>query len=304
VGPLATLAPEVVVGGKLTQATSVDEVVRRALAASVLHLIRNDAVIRLDVDPEGVHQARVATRRLRSDLRTFRDLVDPEWSMPLREELRWLGGALGEARDADVLLERLQGRAETIPPTESPGVAQVIDALAQRRKEAHASLLEALRTDRYTVLLDRVVEAAREPVMADGAEGSTRSVLSSLLDRPWGHLRSAVRDSGPRPTDEQLHAIRIRAKRVRYAAEAVAPMLGKPAKRFAEAAADLQTILGEHNDAVVAEAWLRSWAAEGRSGDAAFAAGMLAGIERAAAQTARDGWRKAWKAVATTRGDM
>ena len=304
VGPLATLAPEVVVGGKPTPATTVDEVVRRALAASALHLIRNDAVIRLDVDPEGVHQARVATRRLRSDLRTFRDLVDPEWSMPLREELRWLGGALGEARDADVLLERLQGRAGTIPATEAPGVAQVIDALAQRRKEAHASLLEALRTDRYVVLLDRVVEGARDPVMADGAEGSMRSALSSLLDRPWAHLRGAVKDAGSRPTDEQLHAIRIRAKRVRYAAEAVAPMLGKPAKRFAEAAADLQTILGEHNDAVVAEAWLRSWAAEGRSGDAAFAAGMLAGIERAAAQTARDGWRKAWKAVAATRGDM
>jgi CHAD domain-containing protein len=245
----------------------------------------------------------VATRRLRSDLRTFRDLLDPEWALPLREELRWLGGALGEARDADVLLERLQSRAGSIPATEAPGVAQVIDALAQRRKEAHASLLECLRTERYVVLLDRVVDAARAPAMADGADTSLRSVLSGLLDRPWGHLRSAVKDAGTRPTDEQLHAIRIRAKRVRYAAEAVAPMLGKPTKRFAEAAADLQTILGEHNDAVVAEAWLRSWAADGRSGDAAFAAGMLAGIERAAAQTARDRWRKAWKAVAAARGD-
>jgi CHAD domain-containing protein len=113
-----------------------------------------------------------------------------------------------------------------------------------------------------------------------------------------------VKEAGTGPSDEQLHAIRIRAKRVRYAAEAVAPMMGKPARRFAEAAARLQTVLGEHNDAVVAEAWLRSWAAERRSGDAAFAAGMLAGIERAAAQTAREGWRKAWKAVATAREAM
>jgi CHAD domain-containing protein len=98
--------------------------------------------------------------------------------------------------------------------------------------------------------------------------------------------------------------VRIRVKRVRYAADAVAPILGKPARRFADAAAGLQTILGEHNDAVVAGSWLRTWAAVRRSGDAAFAAGMLAGIERAAANDARERWRKAWKHLVAAREAM
>jgi CHAD domain-containing protein len=296
VGPLATQQAEVAVQ-KLPPGATVGDVLRRAIGASTVHLLRSDAVMRLDVDPEGVHQARVATRRLRSDLRTFRDTLDPEWSTQLREELRWLGTALGEARDADVLFDRLQRRAVSIPATEAPGVAQVIDALAQRRKEAHAALLECLRTERYVALLDRLVEASRDPRLLPDADVSIKAILPGLLDRPWGHLRAAVKEAGSRPTDGQLHAIRIRAKRVRYAAEAVAPLMGKPARRFAEAAARLQTVLGEHNDAVVAESWLRSWAADRRSGDAAFAAGMLAGIERAAAQTVRDGWRKTWKAL-------
>ena len=106
------------------------------------------------------------------------------------------------------------------------------------------------------------------------------------------------------PGDVELHTVRIRAKRMRYAADAVAPILGKPARRFADAAAELQAILGEHNDAVVAGAWLRTWAAVRRSGDAAFAAGMLAGIERAAANDAQRRWRKAWKGVVAAREAM
>ena len=303
VGSLATMPPEVFVE-RLAPDAIVSALLRRALAASVVHLLRNDVVMRLDADPEGVHQARVASRRLRSDLRTFRTLLDPEWAGPLREELRWLGTALGEARDADVLLDRLQRRSATIPPTEAPGAAQVIEALAQRRKEAHAALIEALRTERYVLLLDRLVDAVAHPAVPPGSDVAAKAIAPELLARPWGHLRGAVREAGRHPTDAELHAIRIRAKRVRYAAETVAPLLGRSARRFAEAAAELQTVLGEHNDAVVAEAWLRTWAAGHRSGDAAFAAGMLAGIERAAAQDARDGWRKAWKTVAAAQEDL
>jgi CHAD domain-containing protein len=113
-----------------------------------------------------------------------------------------------------------------------------------------------------------------------------------------------VHGAGKRPADAELHTVRIRTKRIRYAADAVAPLLGKSARRFAEAAADLQSVLGEHNDAVVAESWLRTWAASRRSGDAAFAAGMLAGIERAAARDARDRWRKAWRSVVAARDAM
>ena len=303
VGPLATQPPEVVIG-RLQVAATVSEVLARALSTSVVHLMQHDVVIRLDADPEGVHQARVAARRLRSDLRTFRTMLHADWAEPLREELRWLGTVLGEARDADVLSDRLQGRGEMIPPTEAPGVAHVLETLAQRRKEAHNVVIEALRSERYATLLDRLIEAAHHPMVLSEADVTVSGLTPDLLQGPWGHLRKAVRDVGKHPSDVELHTIRIRAKRVRYAADALAPLMGKPAKRFADAAAELQTILGEHNDAVVAETWLRAWAAGRRSGDATFAAGMLAGIERAASRDARDRWRRAWKTTTAAREAM
>jgi CHAD domain-containing protein len=130
-----------------------------------------------------------------------------------------------------------------------------------------------------------------------GSDAPVRDIVPALLEGPWKHLRSAARAARKHPGDVELHTVRIRTKRVRYAADTVAPLLGKPARQFADAAAGLQSILGEHHDAVVAESWLRTWSAGRRSGDAAFAAGMLAGIERAAAREAWDRWQKAWKSV-------
>jgi CHAD domain-containing protein len=303
VGPLALEPPEVRVRDLPRDAT-VGAVLGRALSRSALHLMSHDAVMRLDVDPEGVHQARVASRRLRSDLRTFRAALDPTWAEPLRAELRWLGMVLGEARDADVLLDRVRYRTATIPPPEAPGAAAVIEGLEHRRKEAHITLIEALLSDRYVTLLDRIVEAAEAPAVLPDADDPVRAIATDLLRGPWRHLRRAVGSAGKRPSDAELHTIRIRAKRVRYAADTLAPLTGRPARSFAEAAAGLQLVLGEHNDAVVAEAWLRTWAAGHRSGDPAFAAGMLAGLERAAAVEARVRWRKAWKVLASAWGEL
>ncbi len=103
------------------------------------------------------------------------------------------------------------------------------------------------------------------------------------------------------PTDKDLHDVRIRTKRVRYAAEAVSPLVGKQARAFATAAAVLQEVLGDVNDSVVAERWLRDWARTSRSLPGVFAAGELAGLERAAADDSRARWRKAWRALASPR---
>lgn len=302
-GPLALEPPEVRVR-RISRDATVGAVLGRALSRSAVHLIRSDAVMRLDVDAEGVHQARVASRRLRSDLRTFRAALDPTWVEPLRVELRWLGTVLGGARDADVLIDRVRGRTGTIPSSEAPGAAVVIEGLEHRRKEAHVALIEALRGDRYITLLDRIVEAAQAPSVLPDADVAARGIAADLLRGPWRHLREAVRSAGKHPSDAELHTIRIRAKRVRYAADTLAPLMGKSARSFAEAAAGLQVVLGEHNDAVVAEGWLRTWAAGHRSGDAAFASGMLAGIERAAAVEARAHWRKAWKVLASASEEL
>src|SRR5207248_11382379 len=91
------------------------DAVRAALAAGTTRLLRHDPGVRLGDDPEDVHQARVGARRLRSDLRTFAPLVEPDWREHLQDELRWLGDQLGAVRDADVLLDRLRRQASTLP---------------------------------------------------------------------------------------------------------------------------------------------------------------------------------------------
>ncbi|MGE5226523.1 MAG: CHAD domain-containing protein [Planctomycetaceae bacterium] len=293
-GPAATAPPDVVVP-ELGESPTAADVVRRALAAAVVRLTVHDAPVRLNEDPEGVHQARVATRRLRSDLHTFEPLLDLPRLEHVRGELSWLGDLLGETRDADVLLERLRRRVEELPPTERPGASRAIDALQANDKELHARLMDGLGSPRYGQLLDELVWLANDPPCAEAAAAPATEVLPAVVDRPWKTLRKAVDRTEEDQSDEALHAVRIRAKRLRYAAEAAAPVLGRRVERIAAAAAELQGVLGEHQDAVVAGSWLRTWAAAEASPDASFAAGAMAGLEQAAARAARDSWRKAWR---------
>jgi CHAD domain-containing protein len=252
--------------------------------------------VRLGDDPEAVHQARVATRRIRSDLRTFRDVVQPTWAIPLREELRWLGGELGAVRDADVLGARVRGREARLASADRPAVERLAEGLDEKRAGARDDLLSSMREPRYAALLDALVEAAAAPVLlADVAESPARAALPPALEGPWKHLVAAIERVREEGTDEALHAARIRAKRVRYAAEAVAPVFGKRAESFAEAAVALQDVLGEHQDAVVASAWLRETAVS--TPELAFAAGQLVAIEAEDARTARAAWPSAWKTL-------
>jgi CHAD domain-containing protein len=295
-GSQAEAPPEVVVPTLASGATAGD-VVRRAIAASVVRLVEHDPVVRLDLDPEGVHQARVATRRIRSDLRTFGPLLEPEWAAALTDELRWLAGDLGRVRDGDVMLERTRTRVTELGP-DPPDATHVLAALEAERDEALVELLESLRSERYVALLERLIVAASEPVLLLAADHPAVEVVPDVVQRPWRKLRRRVRAFEEAPTDEALHDVRIATKRVRYAAEAVTPVVGRQAQSFAAAAAALQGVLGEFNDAVVAEAWLRDWSRRTRSVRGAFAAGELAGLERARAQYYRTRWRKAWKALA------
>ncbi len=292
--------PREVVVPALGPSPTAGDVVHRAIASAVVRLIEHDPVVRLDHDPEGVHQARVATRRLRSDLRTFGSLIDQAFIEEVDDDLRWLAGALGGARDTDVLMGRIRERADRLPETERAGASAVVEALGQADKEAHAALLDAVRDDRYVALLESLVTAAlASPTGGELAGRAAAAVLPGLVSAPSASLRTAVEHAVRAPTDERLHAVRIKAKRVRYAAEAVAAVLGSPAADLGAAAEELQTVLGLHHDAVVAEAWLRAWVGGGTSVDAAFAAGAIAGAAGAEADRARRKWRAAWQRVAT-----
>jgi CHAD domain-containing protein len=294
-GPRALDTPDLIPPPKLDFASTATEVLRAAIIRSTARLIAHDPGVRLGTDPEDVHQARVATRRLRSDLRTFRPVVDPAWDEPLREELRWLGGLLGAVRDADVLLGRLEAHLEELPTADRPGGQHLLDGLRAQRSSAREALLAGMRSARYVDLLERLLAASRSVPPADRAVDLELD-LGDLVAKPWKKLRRAMRQLGDDPPDAELHAARIRAKRVRYAAEAVAPAVGKGAKRFAGAIADLQDVLGEHQDAVVAGEWLRAHVPDGDGAiAAAFVAGELAAWEDAAAEASRQEWPTAWK---------
>jgi CHAD domain-containing protein len=294
-GTRAWAPPEVFVG-ELSPTATAGQLVRRAIAASVDRYLRQEPGVRLGEDPEAVHQARVATRRLRSDLRTFAPLIEPGWSADLTEKLRWLGGLLGAARDADVLHARLGARVETLPDDDRPAGAKLVADLAADQEAAHADLLAGITGERYLAVVQAMVDAARAPRLLPDSHQPAQQLAPKLLAGPWRRLRRQVGALDTPPPDQQLHQVRIRAKRARYAAEAVAPLLGRKAVSFARAAAGLQEVLGEHQDAVVAGALLRQRGI-GAPPEVAFAAGELAGLERAAAADSRAQWFAAFRHV-------
>jgi CHAD domain-containing protein len=275
--------------------SSVRDVIRSSVATSAERLVRHDAGVRVGDDPENVHKARVATRRLRSDLRTFTPMLDPDWTKQLRDELKWLGEQLGRVRDLDVLRERIVEQTGKLADADMGAAPKLLDRLKSERDAARATLLSAMREPRYVELLDRVVDAAHEPaVLQDVAARSARRTMGDLMEGPWKHLVHACESLDEGSLDTELHQARIRAKRVRYAAEALSPVFGKTARRFAERAVDLQTVLGDHQDAVMMIAWLRAQAG-GTATSVAFVTGELAGIERNVQSEARSAWPEAWR---------
>lgn len=291
---------ELVVVPDVDRDSGVADVMRRALAAPVVRLLRHERGVRLGADPEDVHQARVATRRLRSNLRTFRDVLEADWASALRQELRWLGRDLGAVRDAEVLRDRLESRVGSLPEEDRSEVDTLIRELDARRDRARDRLVATIGAPRYRSLRDALVDAARAPrVIAQAASAAAAPALRPAIRTRWKALAGAIDVVVEDPSDEAMHAARIRAKHVRYAAESVAPVFGGRAAAFARAARDLQDVLGEHHDAVVAQGWLRE-AAEGEPGSA-FAAGRLAALEAEAAREAEERWPKAWKTLSRKR---
>jgi CHAD domain-containing protein len=273
------------------------DVLRAGLVRSTRKVIEHDVGVRQDRHAEDVHQARVATRRLRSDLRTYRSLLDQAWADSLRSDLKPVADALGAVRDTDVLIERLARSLATLPAAadEAAG-AELLTRLTTQRLEARTELLRVLGGPSYGELLERLVVGSREPHLSAEAARPAAKVLPALVERPWLHLAKAADTVGPEAPDAALHEVRIRAKRCRYAAEVAAITVGGPAKRLAKAVENVQEVLGEHQDAVVAEAWLRD-AAAAASPAAALVAGELIAIERERAQVARDAFPAAWRAA-------
>jgi CHAD domain-containing protein len=265
------------------------EHVRAMVAEQVAELIAHDPGTRLGEDPEELHQTRVATRRLRAVLRAARPLLDEAWAESLRAELSWLGSALGPVRDLDVLLERLRGEVGELEAAERRAAGRFLELLEGERASAREAMLEAMASARYAELLTRL-EAAAVALPARAEETS----LEDIAAREFRKLRKAVRSLPPQPTDEELHTVRIRGKRARYAAELAEGVVGKPARRVVKYAKRLQDVIGEHQDAVVAEERIRGLLGRVDSARAHFAAGQLVERERERRRDARAAFPQAW----------
>jgi CHAD domain-containing protein len=275
---------EVRLSSSTTPLAALGERLRREYA----RLLGHDAGVRLGDDPEDVHQLRVATRRLRAYLRVARPLVDRAWADELRAELAWLGGTLGAARDLDVMLERL--REDVGQDAETDEVAgSLLSALEVERADAYASAVEALSEPRYLGLLDRLEQEASSPVPS----GAETVPLARLFRRELERCRRTFDRLASDPSDEALHEARIRVKRARYAAELAEHELGDAGPPFIAAAKKLQDALGEHQDAVVAQARITGWV-DAHPDASAFAERLLE-LERSRQSASRKAWPKLWR---------
>jgi CHAD domain-containing protein len=263
---------------------------RFVLERQYAQMLRHDPGVRLDLDPEDVHRVRVAVRRSRAVLRAARPMLDTEWSEPLRAELKWLGGVLGPRRDLDVLIERLRKEIGDFEVPELEAAQQLLELLGEQRDHAQAVALEAVSGARYYRLLDELESAARGPRVR-----RSDIALARLAQHEFKRLRKRARRLNWASTDAELHRTRILCKRVRYAAEFAEPDLGTRARRVATHAATLQDVLGEHQDAIVAEGRLRELLAKSLGSGAAFAAGRLVERERERRAKARAALPKAWR---------
>lgn len=292
-GERAGAPPDVVVV-PAAHGDDLEAVVRRAVARSVAQLLAHDPGVRLGTDPEETHQLRVATRRLRSDLRSFSKVLDADLVAPVRDELGWLGGEIRALRDADVLAERLAASAARLGEPDRFAASLLLDRLSAETVCHRAELLAAMRSPRYLLLLDALVDLAAAPPLREKASRADPVRLAAAVVRKrWRRLERAARAVGPDAPDAALHEVRILAKRCRYVAEAVAPLVGDEARRFAAAVASVQDLLGEHQDTVVAEAWLRTTAEHLE--ESRLAAGELVAAERLRRGELRREWPAAWE---------
>lgn len=211
----------------------------------------HEAGARAGQDAEHVHEMRVAVRRLRAILRASRALFDDRWVERLRSELDWLGAALGLVRDLDVLHAYLQPRLAALEGAEHRAGQRVLRRLAADQTRARAGLNEALDSPRYPRILEQL-----ETFLTRPPASATDVSLPDVAATEWKRLRKAVQKLPGRPSVDELHAVRIKVKRARFAAELARAAAGERGKRFIHQAKKLQDILGDLQDAVVIEQYL------------------------------------------------
>src|SRR5580692_6927509 len=290
--------------GRPASLSTAADVVLAYAGTQVAAIMAFDPLVRRDT-PDAVHQMRVATRRLRSTLKSFGGVLRAADCERLGDELKWLGGVLGTARDAEVMAGHLQAGLDQLPPEliMGPVRARVRAHFAPAEAAARAAVLEALDGDRYLALLDGLDALLVDPPLTPEAGRPAAEVLPAAVRHTRRRVRRRIRQvwhvpAGP-GRDTALHEARKAAKRARYAAEAVSPAFGKQARRFGKRVKKVQSVLGDHHDSVVARAMIRELGVQAHlAGENAFTFGVLYEQDACRAQDLEAQARRAWKRAA------
>ncbi len=254
------------------------EVVLAYLYEQRAALQNQDPRVRRNED-DAIHQMRVATRRMRSALQAFGKIVDREATRALTDELKWLAAVLGTSRDLEVLRARFEDALHALPPELVLGdvAARLTRHFAPLEAKAHKDSVAALDSKRYFTLLNDIDTLLTTPPLTKAAKGKAKEVLPRLVEKARHRLDVRVQAAlQANNSDEPLHEARKAAKRLRYSAEVAEPALGKHAAALRKRAKDVQTLLGDHQDSVVARPVLLDL---GRGDENGFTYGLLYGAE-------------------------
>ncbi|MBB5957634.1 CHAD domain-containing protein [Saccharothrix tamanrassetensis] len=268
----------------------------------VLAYLREQADALKQYDPkvrrqehDAVHQMRVATRRMRSALQAFGKIVERDRTRALTDELKWVAGVLGDARDAEVIRAGFEENIAKLDPELVLGTvsAELTRHFAPLEAAAHESATAAMDSRRYFDLLNAVDALIADPPLTPLAHGKAKKVLPKLVDKTYRRLAKSAENAHD---DESLHESRKAAKRLRYAVEAVEPLYGKSATKYRKRLKDLQTLLGDHQDSVVARPVLRELGGQAhRDGGNGFTFGLLYGMELGKAARVEEHFPAVWR---------
>jgi CHAD domain-containing protein len=277
------------------------EVVSAYLREHADRLMAADPMVRRR-EPDSVHQMRVATRRLRSTLRTFRTVVAGTDSEHIAGELKWVGSVLGGERDAEVQARRLQEHLSrtNIDVVLGPVRARIQAQDAKAAAASHKAVAAALNSERYYAMLDALNTLISAPKTGPDAGRRASKVLQAAVRRNFRKARRRMRAANEEKPglarDTGLHAARKAAKSARYAAEAAVPVSGRKAQRFAGQMKKVQSVLGDHQDTVVGRQVSRTLGiAAHLAGESAFAYGLFYGYDACTGQLLEAAARRTWQ---------
>jgi CHAD domain-containing protein len=266
-------------------------------------IVELDPAVRRDLY-DSVHRLRVATRRMRSAFRSYGKVLDRTVTDPIGEELKWLAGELGVDRDMEVLTERLTARLDELPRTllAGPVRTRLRTWSHARSSGSRRRLIAVLDGRRYLELLAALDGIVADPPLLKAASGDPATVIAKTVRKDFTKVSDLVVEALGRPPgvdrDLAMHEARKKAKRTRYSAEAATPALGRPAADLVKSMKSLQTLLGDHQDSVMAREALRDLGAQAHAaGESAFTYGVLYGREEQRAAEYERALPEAWGAI-------